>query len=206
MALRKSLTPWPDVFRTRLVYTVPASGINIGSGTPINYNVLFYGNSLYDPSGSFGSQQPLGFDQLMGLYSYYRVFASKVITRTLTDANTATGTLMHTVVPSIDAAPLASSYLYADQPFARVNWPNFYSKFGPKCTNFMTTKRIWGNTSTIGDSGAWFGTSTTSPSNLWYWHLNWSTADASAMAAANRAWVKVVYWCEFSGITLKSQS
>lgn len=74
-------------------------------------------------------------------------------------------------------------------------------------SNYMTTKRIFAiPTLGYGDSAAWYGTSTTSPTNLWYWHLNWSTADGSAMSLNNRVWVKVIYWVEFSNQKLYNQS
>ncbi len=58
---------------TTLVYHYQISiapGINTG-------DKVINANSLYDPDAAIGGHQPTGFDQLMGLYKYYRVMSAQ---------------------------------------------------------------------------------------------------------------------------------
>jgi hypothetical protein len=65
----------PSEFRTVLRYSQRIV-INNNIGLPNSY--LFVGNSVFDPDFSGTGSQPLGFDQLAGLYSRYRVLGSTI--------------------------------------------------------------------------------------------------------------------------------
>lgn len=70
--VNRGLTPIAPRFITKLKY-VGESGMTSTSSTPALYQ--FNLNSLYDPDRTGTGHQPIGYDQLSGLYDRYRVFA-----------------------------------------------------------------------------------------------------------------------------------
>lgn len=184
-----------------MVWTTPASGHNIGGGT--NFNAILGGNTLYDPGAATGSQQPLGFDQLSQLYSYYRVFASKLSIAVFANTSSATTNIMASIVPYVTNSPLASGYNYIDQPYARYGYAQIYRN-PLKISNFMTTKKIWGETD-LHDHN-YYATTGANPGNLWYWHVNANNIDGSTMDTSSRMICRMVMWCEFSVLVQQAQS
>lgn len=75
----------PDVFRTTLRISYERSAATSAS----TGQLLFQANSAFDPLGSSGSAQPVGFDPLALMYNRYRVLASRIVARIMLQPATA---------------------------------------------------------------------------------------------------------------------
>lgn len=74
------LGPVPTKLRTVLRYSEPLTYLN-GGAAGTAYAYVFSANGLYDPNISSTGHQPRGFDQFMGLYTYYVVVGVRATMR-----------------------------------------------------------------------------------------------------------------------------
>lgn len=70
-----NMSPLPDRFFTKLMYSDANALTFAGTGTPMYHQYRI--NSLFDPNYTGTGHQPLGFDQLSTLYNRYRVYGMK---------------------------------------------------------------------------------------------------------------------------------
>jgi hypothetical protein len=149
--------------------------INNNIGLPNSY--LFVGNSVFDPDFSGTGSQPLGFDQLAGLYSRYRVLGSTITVDMMTPS---AGTNQSASINAVVCATNQSTGFTqvdpaAAQPVAvrRVFWG--VNPAGPKGGRFVLTA-MTSDMHGIPASGVLVddelsATTAANPAQLWYWQI-----------------------------------
>lgn len=68
-------SPFPDIFRTTLKYSELFAMTYAGFAVPASHN--FRMNSIHDPNSTGAGHQPLGHDQMQGIYNKYRCFGCR---------------------------------------------------------------------------------------------------------------------------------
>lgn len=170
------------------------AAFSIGS-TGFDFATHFSANSIFDPFQATGTNQPIGFDQLMNLYTTYRVRASKI---RMDISNTST-TIPFTIAihPSNDTVVRALSAIVG-LPYVRMKTIGTATGMGTtSVVNYIEPKVIFGDRVTVTDT-SFDGTQATDPVNQVFWKiriesLGGSTAgDISAQTRIN-----ITYWVEF---------
>lgn len=194
----------PNRVKTTLTYR---DYVNLNTATGINYaEVVIQGNSVYDPNyaGLTRNAQPRYFDQLMTLYSTYRVNASRLkVWITSGSSTVAGGSLMAVIHMNSTATYDTSSYF--DNPDGLLECNNLVSRFiglaGSEAVSVMTAhgsnKMIYPSASPT-DKG-FSATASTNPTSPWYYHLTlWdqarNTTSGTIIAYVN---VELEFDCEF---------
>lgn len=133
---------------------------------------IFRGNSIYDPDLTFVGHQPLGHDQWAAFYDKYRVHASKINIQVLSRSNTTDNSNVIVVIfPIIDPAT------YLPDPVQSIE--QIYGRYrvlgtanatnGIFMKNYMSTKKIYGETSLADDEFVSnFGSN---PVSEWFWYV-----------------------------------
>lgn len=83
----KHMFPMPKTTRTTLRYVSRGSFVNPSAGG-LAATWIFSANGLYDPDISGIGHQPVGFDQLMGMYDHYTVLGAKIVIDVRNDDST----------------------------------------------------------------------------------------------------------------------
>lgn len=187
----------PDRLFTKLKYD--KVNITLVNAAPTG-SVIFKTNDISNsPDNGVTTHKPLGFNQYMGLYSYYRVHASKI--------NISVGFMsvpgkIGVMASTLTTAPATLQNLL-EQPYktykiiaTTVN--NTFIKY------YITTKKLWGEQS-IQYDGAWVGTSILSPGANGFWHILGESYDGSANLTMIIN-VQITYWVEFFNRVELSQS
>jgi len=151
-------------------------------------------NSLYDPDETGAGNQPVGFDQLMALYKYYRVTKAKV-TVFLTNSGTSA---YYAIVPSGSATD-PGGYQSASC------WPG--TKFGilgpstgetnTKITMEIDIKKFFGYHNDNWDMDL-TGTASSNPAQMLYIHL--CTQEFDSTAKAIDGLVNIEFISEFTNL------
>lgn len=106
-------------FRTELKYSTSGS---LTANNGHNY-LTIRGNSVFDPEYAVGGHQPLGFDQLAGLYNKYNVHSARVEVTAYNNSDTSAAGHPMTAIglamfPSVNDAPVSSTLAYVrEQPY-----------------------------------------------------------------------------------------
>lgn len=187
---------FPLTLSTKLTYS---ADVNFSGSTTVFHT--FRANGLFDPDRTGAGLQPLYFDQLMAVYTHYRVNASKI-----------------TVIPfNQNASSVTMSYFglgYSQVGVPGISWeafvaqpgtirqllPNATAGIGRKMTQFKKTKSVL-SVKDVKDNADLSGTSSADPVLQWYWVLcshDWNT-DNNALVGAQ---VRITYYCEFWGRNL----
>lgn len=107
LAVRKCISPFPDVLVTKLRTSWKQTVASGASGAFAS--VVFYLNSCYDPSAAQGSYQPRFFDQAMALYNNYTVYGAKMRIKILSVTTANPGRVLY--IPSANTSvPIADCY------------------------------------------------------------------------------------------------
>lgn len=166
--LRWPSVPIPDKIYIRMKYVQTLDITQTGGGASPN-TYLFRGNSVFDPNQSGIGGQAQRYDQMSAMFRKYKVRWSRIVVRFIN--NSASEFADVGVVPLRNQSALASHWEYAEQPYARV------SLLGTRngghevkwLKNFVTTKKLCGNTLTDEE----FSGSAGNPTTVWSWHI-WS--------------------------------
>lgn len=156
-----------------------------------HYHKYILGNSLYRPDAA-ATAQPLGFDQLAGLYDGYCVTASRISIQI--DNNTATP-LNVCLTPNTETANPATATAALGQQFNR------HIMVAGNCTNmegmsnFMRIKTILGKRDPQDDPDC-HGTFTANCNNPWYWHV--TATDLATTDTTGWVTVQIVYYVRFT--------
>lgn len=196
----------PDIAYTVLKYTdrfapTPALGAN--------YHQVYSGTGLYDPDYTGAGHQPMGFDQFMALYQYFRVSASKIVVRTLDNGTTANA-VQHeqSIVPTVSPTDLvtADPEQVREMPFSKWRLVSTHTGRGSTVqSNYMTYKKIIGRTP--GGLGTnQYGSVGANPGSNFFWHINGQTIDESTTMTDVYCYVTLTYYVEFSGRVTLAQS
>lgn len=166
-----------------------------------DYHQVFRGNSLYDPDYTGTGSQPVGFDEWMQFYKYYRVFSSSITVRVLDNSSTAAAAQWELcVIPSFLPTDFAATdpQVAAQNPFSKFRLIGTHTGKGPQMVkNYMSTEKMLGRSlSTLGSNA--YGSSTADPASSWAWHIVGQVIDESTTMANVYVYVTIKYYCEFS--------
>lgn len=186
-------------FITRLKYAsqFSSSGISL-TGTVLS-DYLFSLNGLYDPDISATGHQPYGFDQLITLYSYYRVFAvSWVVT-----VPSSSQPLTVVVLPSNGSNTFTNLEYLSEQPRAMTRTTPYNGGTATMLKGKIYLPRLFGVSSTsYKGSYDYCGTSAANPSQVAYLHLGlYSPANCTVYPS-----IQIIYHAEFIDPNVVAQS
>lgn len=157
----------PDVFRT----TLRASFERSAACSTSAGQLLFQANSAFDPFGSTGSTQPVGFDQLATMYNRYRVLKSRILARVqlqpVTSGPAITGATAEVALCyQSDPNNLASPVAAASQPGAKFVLVTLQK---PVLIHMeATTAHVTGRKSVQGSDSLQAAVNA-DPTEVWYW-------------------------------------
>lgn len=141
--------------------------INPGAGACTAY--VFSANSPYDPNVTGVGHQPTGFDQYMGMYNKFVVYASKIKV-TGFNLDTETADVIAGVAIFDDAATVVTTERYMEQ--ALTDWRVIPAGAGASTVSFNTAWNATAFSGTIvGTNDLLHGSSSASPSKQWYYHV-----------------------------------
>lgn len=204
LRIRTRSTVMPDILTLKLRYTdrfvpTPAAGAN--------YHQVYRGGSMYDPDYTGTGHQPLGFDQIMALYSNFRVKASKIIVRTV-DNGTAPSAVQHeqSIVPTSNPTDLVTTDPEACKELPYAKWRIVTTHTGRGSTvqsSYMTQQKIVARK--LEDS-IFYGSATADATSAFAWHINGQVIDESTTMANVYVYVTIIYYAEFSNRKVLGQS
>lgn len=203
----------PNRVKTILTYR---DYVNFNTATGVNYaEVVIQGNSAYDPdyAGLTRNSQPRYYDQLMTLYSTYRVNASRLKVWITSGSSTVSGGSLMAVIHMNQTATYDTS-AYFDNPDGLLECNNLVSRFiglaGSEPVAVMTAhgsnKLLYPSAGST-DKG-FSATASTNPTSPWYYHVTlWdqarNTTSGTIIAYLN---VEIEYDCEFFDLNNVSPS
>lgn len=179
MRNRTRTTIIADTYFTKLRWI---QQVNVNSGGTFAQSITTRGNSAFDPAldGATGSQ-PIGFQQLSGLYDRYKVMGSRM---KIIFANTSDAPVNLMIVPSVTSTPISIIDGYG----------NAYSKIrmvgqagGIDVTHmqsYISTVKIRGEIEARYDED-YSALTTASPSRLWFWQVLVEAANQSNVVTGN---------------------
>lgn len=179
----------------------------IASGVGAQASVI--ANSLADPTGTSGSYQPYGYDQLATIYAHYRVMACTIRTDwTLSQGGASTGlnNIFRIVVwPSLASTSFVSDPEGAKEaPYAKhalKEAGNSSTSMGAlQVNNYMSTAKIFGErTETIRGSVNFGALMASDPTLPWYWNVLCVAQDpGAALSTAAGCQLSLVQYCELN--------
>lgn len=147
--------------------------IDPGTGTPAGH--VFSANGLYDPDITGAGHQPMGFDQLVGVfYQHYTVLSSLIkVTFFATTGAIAAGSGLVTVEPNSSVSLDTDIYDIIERGKATTR-PYNNSSAGAKSVNTITKKCDIGKflSQDVMQEDANAGNASGNPSEQVYWHIN----------------------------------
>lgn len=178
------------------------TGPNAMSTAGPTYEYVFTGNGIQDVDPSLaGNQQPMLFDQMMALYADFYVHGStcKVTTHPISSASANAAAGQKYIVPMYTATSLIATVGVNGTDETRlakkVTWGNLFNK-DVTFRHRMTSRRMLSAPGRTSYDAS--GSNTANPTEMWYWHLIWISADATTALLANLWTCKLVYDVEFS--------
>lgn len=156
-------------------------------------DLVYRGNSIYDPYQPVGGGQPMGRDQLATLYNSYRVHACKI--KLTVTSNTGTP-MRFGIIPNTSSTVFTTVLDAAEQPGAKVKALSTYT--GGLSSNlikhYVMTKSILGIKELEDDEES---VMSSNPSNEWFYHLIFSTEPYTGTNYIDCAWyLELVYSVE----------
>lgn len=165
------------------------------------YYQYFSGNSLYDPDNSGVGHSAMGFDQIMTLYDYYQVYASKIKVTCLDNSTTAPPAQYElALIPT----PTNTSAAGLDPETVRENrrgrWRIVSTHTGAgtqSLSAYNTFSQVLGRK--LVESGPnTYGTSTANPTTQWFWAITAQVIDEATTMANVYFYVELIYYSRFS--------
>lgn len=165
--------------------------IDAGIGTPAVHT--FRLNSLYDPDAAIGGHQPIGFDQLVGVfYNHYHVVGAK-ITVTFVSSSTSgtTGTAICGIEISNNVTPTtALNDIFEQGKTVYKTLTTQYAGGKVTITRKVSIKKMAGVTDLL-DNQDYRGSVSLDPAEVVYAHVFVAGIDASADASEVRCMVQL---------------
>lgn len=194
-AIQKSIGFSGNIAPDRLYTVLKFTDWGVFSAAPAN-RLVFRANSIFDPGFTAGSAQPPGFDQLATIYAYYRVlWCSIKVTMAL--STSATNPAQLSVYPSIASNPFTTTVGNNGSQAYGKETIGFVSSNMKSLTNFMSTKKIWGDRSEI--DSVYQSSITTNPNAAWYWICDAITLTGGNFANTDAMHVTLQFGCFFEG-------
>lgn len=166
----------PDSYVTTLEYSDIVKLTNASAP----YGAYVYrGNSLYDPDYVIGGHQPLYFDQLMQIYTKYKVVSVQVKVLSVSPV-----AAYLTVTPATD--PLVANTntpQYSELPRSVVTAVGTYNTIPSRpLVARYNTQGVLGLTNAQLSDSDYSGTASTNPSQLWYINITSTSTDLATNA------------------------
>lgn len=180
----------PDRYFCKLKYTPDAPIVHVTTTTCGTY--VYRGNDLYDPDYSGAGHQPLGFDQLMSLYSKFVVMGSKIEMRFCQVA----GNSIVSVRPQPDVTAPISIELEPEKRRTKYRWLASGGRTNGRLVSYMSTARQFGvMKSKVFCEDSYSGTASASPANVWYWMIG--DQDPSGTSQTIHILPTITFYCCF---------
>lgn len=181
---------FPDKMYTKLKYVENIHSTAVGGLE----NIVYRGNSVYDPQYSAGGHQPLFFDQYIAVYEKYRVIGSSV---RLQITNESTQALNVAILPTSTPISLTTFQAVLEQNRSsaiRTVPPSQYLISTQK--RYCSTRQATGATKSELYDQDYAGTFNSDPVNLWYWNFYLNSVD-NVTAIDARILLTITYYVEF---------
>lgn len=187
--VNRSAYPVSSHLRTKLKYTAV---LNLGTSgvTPVEY--FFRGNSLYDPDFTGTGHQPLGFDQIMNLYSKFFVSGSSI--RLTASGNTTP--VMIVLAPEEDTTGVSILPTAAEKPKAKSRLLASTGTSQGIMRSYATTYQMTGKSKNNRYDDDLSGSASANPTLQWYWYIGYQHPDLTNSAGAVFQ-VDIVYYVTF---------
>jgi len=186
------LPSFPDRLKTCLKYSTTAVSFNTNS----NFYYAMRGNGIYDPDAQLGGNQPLYFDQLMGIYNNWIVSRSRLKIR-ITSNGTTSGACngRGIVLPQKQVGAFTTvGAVLNEQPLAQIfNWNSVYR--GTVEKNFQCATKVICRDFAMTES-SFFGDAASDPLVQWFWAVYLESVDDSSNLSLFFECI-VEYDCEF---------
>jgi len=152
-------------------------------------------NSIFDPSGTIGTDQPLGYNEWIRFYQKYRVYGVKW--ETFTGYEGAVGFLHITILPSKNSAPPSNIATAFEQPRAiYLGLHEIASRRSRHNKGYWSTSEICGvPPQEVRDENDYAALFTANPARLWYIHFNLATSDGSTNIIADMV-IQLIFYVE----------
>lgn len=186
----------PDRMFTKLKYNVN----QVVDANPLAPTVrwTFVGNSLFDPEQAVGGNQPLGFDQWAAFYNDYRVHAAHISVNIMSASNASGSFVKAVLFPSLSAVP-GNITASTEQPYSKRGYIAYAPGMNKLTLNSkMQSKKLFGVKS-IAYSDTFSSLFNSSPSDLWYWHVQFASVNGIDNIVGLYMDVKITYYAEFFG-------
>lgn len=186
----------PDQMHVKLVQ----SGVMHIESTPdVYYDVIYRGDSVFDPLNSGSSSpsvQPAMFDQYCGLYGEYTVSSSSIhlthLPKTATFATTTTESTNVCLIPMTTTSAVTSSTICSVMPAKNTNTTTLARTH---IRHFCSRNRLYGVKTSLEHQKCQV---TTNPSSQpWYWHIFMRSLDQTS-TIETRFQYTLTYWVTFS--------
>lgn len=164
--------------------------------------ILFAGNSLFDPDKTSSSGQPYGFDQWNDMYLNYLVLGSKI--RFSADPQTndiAKGSLQAVLIPNLGTASLVTNNLndVSELPYSKTAVGDIYTS-RIRLSNYFPTGKLFGfNPTEVKARPEFEALFSADPSTMWYWHCYVDTQDYNQSVWNAVARFEITYYCRLRG-------
>lgn len=181
----------PQRVLTQLKYC--DEGVVSAGGTIYFKDIVFRGNSIYDPVYATGGGQPMGRDQLATLYNSYKVHGMKIKFTVTSNSGTP---MRFGIIPDTHDTNYTAILDAAEQPGARIKALSTYT--GGLSSNTIKhkvlSKSILGLKELTDDEEAAMGSN---PVNDWFYHCVISTEPYTGTNYIDCAWyVELIYYVE----------
>lgn len=191
MLINKTPTFIPDVYVTKMKLSYAGS---LASTTGAIGLVTFKGNSMFDPLGSLGTAQPVGFDQLSALYSRFCVTGSsckvQVCPRGVVGTDIA---LIPNVTPPIGS--FATIDQMSEQPRSKRAYGFLYDKL--ILDNYIATSTMYGApTEKIIIDEDFSGSGTADSPEQFLWVVGYQPSDRATTSTIDYI-VDITYYCRW---------
>uniref|UniRef100_UPI00404766F7 hypothetical protein n=1 Tax=Polaribacter sp. TaxID=1920175 RepID=UPI00404766F7 len=193
-------TAIPDEYHCKLKYNATGT-ITSTSGVPGLQQ--FRGNSLFDPDFTGTGTQPTSFDELAGLYDFYRVKSSSCTLKAFNGALQGDDIVL--VPTNVSSLVGSTNDTYNNYPYAKRQIGSFQQR-PAEMSNYISTSKIWGATEAevMADDTYTAGTGA-NPSSTWFWTASYQSMDRSTTQSILYT-AEIVYYVEFSGRKLLNVS
>lgn len=187
--VNRSMLVLPDRYFAKLKYCRTQ---NVTGASPQYFT--FNGNSAYDPENATGGGQPVGFDQLIGLYDGFRVRGCKIVVKAIGVSGSHAPTKI-LIIPTNDGNAITNFDSTECQPYVRSSVTAGYGGPLTVIKNYISTRKILG-IKDISNASQYAGSSSANPATLWFWIVAFQLLAGGSITALSVDY-QLTYYTEF---------
>jgi len=173
-------------------------------------DVVYRGNSLFDPAVSISTLQPYWFDQYASLYNYYKVLGSAIHVQAFNQGVSGSGgtelvgevSLIPNLTPaafSPTSHDIVNGQAYLKQRMLQQGSKNALMK------SYMSSAKIYGRTKYASRDSHSQTAISTDPAWPWFWHICYNTLDRSNTSDIIVK-LDIIYYVRFSERAIQAVS